>query len=112
MNAEQFDKLRKELADLSESIAAAKSPDYTQGNVDVLANFKKAAEEAGITPLQSWLVHFHKHYSAILRAAKNTSATPSEPVICRFADLRNYLDLGLALFADTTDLLKEKVIEG
>lgn len=95
-----FDKLVKILDNHADKIIERKRPDYTQENEDVLHNFKRAAEEAGITPLQVWLVHFHKQYSAVARFMKNPSAQASEPTVDRFADLRNYLQLGYALLAE------------
>ena len=101
MTQTEFDSLVAYLNDHANRIVAAKRPDYTQESDDVLQNFKDAAAQAGITPLQVWLVHFHKQYSAVARFAKNPSCSPSEPIINRFADLRNYLQLGFALYTET-----------
>lgn len=97
MNAEDFNKLVKQLEATADGIVAAKRPDYTQESQDVLQNFKDAAILAGITPLQAWMVHFQKQFSAIARYIKNPSCNPSESIESRFADMRNYLHLGYAL---------------
>lgn len=97
MNAQDFDLCVADLHAHADGIAKSKRPDYTQESEDVLANFKNAARDVGITPMQAWLVHFQKQYSAIARYIKNPSGTPSEPIKSRFADLRNYLDLGHCL---------------
>lgn len=100
MNIKLFEDTIQILNDHADKIVAKKRPDYTQESVDVLANFKNAAQEAGITPMQAWLVHFHKQYSAVARYVKHPNADVSEPMIDRFADLRNYLQLGFALMRD------------
>lgn len=86
-------------------IAARKRPDYTQMSADVLANFKDAARDAGITPLQAWLVHFQKQYSAVARFiktyGKEGAPPPSESVLSRYADLYNYILLGYALYRES-----------
>lgn len=100
MTTERFDNVVKVMHERADTIVAKKRPDYTQESIDVLANFKDASRDVGITPLQAWLVHFQKQYSAVARYVKNTNADPSEPMIDRFADLRNYLDLGFALIIE------------
>lgn len=100
MTQPEFDALIASLNDHADSIVARKRPDYTRENVDVLANFKETAEMAGITPLQCWMVHFYKQFSAIARAVKNPESTPSEPLKDRFADMWNYLQLGWALLRE------------
>lgn len=104
MTQKEFDELVREMHLLADSIVNAKRPDYTQGNADVLHNFRQAAEGAGISPLQAWFVHFHKQFSAVAKAAKSPFTPRSEPIANRFADLRNYLDLGYALFAELEGL--------
>jgi hypothetical protein len=98
MTLEEFDKVAASLNDLADQIVVKKRPDYTQQDTDVLANFKRAAHDAGITPLQAWLVHFQKQYSAVARYVANPTCEPSESITSRFADLRNYLQLGFALY--------------
>lgn len=100
MTAEDFNKLVKQLEAVADGIVAAKRPDYTQESDDVLQNFKDAAALAGITPLQAWMVHFQKQFSAIARYVKNPACKPSETIESRFADLRNYLHLGYGLVID------------
>jgi hypothetical protein len=96
----EFETVVSEMHTLASDIASAKRPDYTQESSDVLQNFKDGAKDAGIRPMQDWMVHFQKQYSAICRMVKNPAGTPSEPIIARFADLRNYLDLGYALYVE------------
>lgn len=102
MNAELYDQITTQLNSLANDIAASKRPDYTQESVDVLSNFKESARNAGITPLQAWLVHFHKQFSAVARHIANPSSTPSESIESRFCDLKNYIELGYALFREPT----------
>lgn len=96
----EFEKVVASLRIRADEIVGLKRQDYTQHSKDVLANFKRAAEHAGITPMQVWLVFFNKHYSAVASYVQKPLSQTSEPIIDRFADLRNYLDLGWALIND------------
>jgi hypothetical protein len=99
MTINKFDESQASLARLADGIAKAKRPDYTIGSADVLANFKRVAERAGIQPMQAWLIYFLKHVDAISSyAGGNTN--PSEPIDARFADAMNYLYLGYALIEE------------
>jgi len=97
-----FNTYINDLNSFADSIVAAKRPDYTRENTDVLSNFKETAAFCGITPLQAWLVHFYKQFSAVARFVKNPDATPSESLDSRFADMRNYLQLGYAILKEET----------
>jgi hypothetical protein len=97
LNAERFNEVKEELRLEAEGIATAKRPGYTQGNVDVLKNFKRAGEFAGVTALQAWSVYAWKHMAAILTYAKDPTIPQAEPILGRAADLRNYLDLFMGL---------------
>ena len=83
-----------ELLNLAHEIEIAKRPSYTQDSDDVLANFKKAAELSGCTPMQVWGAYFYKHVAAILSYAKDPDIPQAEPLDSRFADAINYLKLG------------------
>lgn len=102
MNAEEYDKAVQRLHDSAAKIVAEKRPAYIAASSDVLRNFKTAADEAGITPLQAWAVHFYKHVSAILAFAKDPNIPQAEAMIGRFSDAHNYLDLGWALATERT----------
>lgn len=102
MTQTEYDIAVQELTVLADGIVKAKRPDYTRESPDVLSNFKVSGDMAGITPLQAWAVHYYKQMSAIFRFAKNPTCNPSEPIASRFADARNYIDLGYALYRDTT----------
>lgn len=107
MTQQEFDETVGSMHQYAADIVRQKRPDYTQESSDVLANFLTAAHDAGITPLQAWLVHFQKQYSAVARFVKNPTAIPSEPMIGRFGDLRNYIDLGFALMTERRTHEKE-----
>lgn len=108
MNSTEFNKVVKQLNDTADTIVSQKRPDYTRQSSDVLNNFKEAAEMAGITPLQAWMVHFQKQFSAISRFVANDDCQPSEPIESRFADLRNYLHLGYALFLEFQQIKQQQ----
>jgi hypothetical protein len=54
-----------ELLGMAVAIQQAKQPSYTRGSGDVLQNFKSAAQAAGITPEQAWVVFAKKQWDAI-----------------------------------------------
>jgi hypothetical protein len=68
-----------------------KGNDYTRGkgDLDRTDNFKMAAENNGVTPLQAWGVYFYKHVSAVWRFLKD-GKVESEPIEGRIYDVINY----------------------
>ena len=99
-----YDDSVHELLDLAKRIEESKRPGYTQDSPDVLANFKKAGEMTGCTPMQAWGAYFYKHVAAILSYAKDPDIEQAEPLDGRFADAINYLKLGF-------HMLREEQIE-
>ena len=79
-------------------IYVVKGNDYTRGkgDLDRTDNFKMAAENNGITPLQAWGVYFYKHVSAVWRFLKD-GKVESEPIEGRIHDVINYSILLLLL---------------
>tara|TARA_R110002051_G_scaffold303115_1_gene371766 strand:- start:4347 stop:4724 length:378 start_codon:yes stop_codon:yes gene_type:complete len=99
-NGKDYDKCVKELEKLAKNIENAKRPGYTQANGDVLANFRKAAELSGTTPMQAWGVYFYKHVAAIMSYAKDPTIPQAEDIEGRFADAMNYLKLGFYILKE------------
>jgi hypothetical protein len=105
MNHQTFEQLRNSLHEKALAIANAKRPGYTQGNPDVLRNFKAVASRipgpAGqLTPGQAWSVYFLKHVDAVVTALSAPDLPQAEAVEGRFCDLLNYCDLGFGLFVE------------
>lgn len=103
MNTNEFFRAREELAAACLTVLEDKGKDYA-GNAeenDRLGNFKMIAgilaafSVDSSTPLGVWSVYFLKHVFAILAYAGQH--TESEPILGRFVDARNYLDLGYGL---------------
>jgi len=78
-----------------------KRASYTSGNENVLHNFVRDGEIAGIPPMQNWLAHFLKQVAAIVSFVKNPEIEPSEPLVSRAADLINYAVLMVAMAEDS-----------
>lgn len=110
MTSERFEQLKAELHASATGIADGKRPGYTQGNTDVLHNFKAAAKMAGITPLQAWSVYFWKHIAATLSYAKDPTLPQAEPMLGRISDARNYLDLFYGLVVEQEELAKSSAL--
>jgi hypothetical protein len=103
MTTEQYDAIANELMTLARDIEISKRPGYTVGSVDVLANFKRVAERAGVTVGQAWLVYFLKHIDAITTIVSRPDLPVSEAPPGRFADAINYLKLGYAIIKEPTE---------
>lgn len=101
MNALHFDAIRTNLSVERDSIVQSKRPEYTEGNADVLHNFKVVAAELGITPIQVWYVYFRKHVASISQFAAKPNLTLAEPISGRICDAMNYLELLAALVEDS-----------
>ena len=99
-NGKDYDDCVKELEKLAKNIEDSKRPGYTQANGDVLANFRKAAELSGTTPMQAWSVYFYKHVAAIMSFAKDPEIPQAESIEGRFADAMNYLKLGFYILKE------------
>jgi len=100
MNTEEFLKSCKELDTIAAHIRAAKAPAYNQNDgTDMLASFKRSAEQTGVNPLQAWGIHLEKQVSGIMTYVR--TGAESEPIESRFADVLNYLYLGFSLLEDS-----------
>lgn len=71
-----------------------KGEEYARSD-DQLANFKRAAEEAGIRPDQAWLVFFNKHIDSIKHYIRGGTVT--EDINSRIDDALLYLILYKAI---------------
>src|SRR5262245_30775383 len=98
MNAKDFADLRGKFNEECEALLLTKGQDYTS-NADRLSNFKEVAAMIGVSPLQVWAVYALKHWFAILNYVKR-GKVESEAIESRFADERNYIDLGYGLLHD------------
>jgi hypothetical protein len=93
----EYDKVAGDLMALALSIEDGKRPGYTVGSEDVLANFKRAAERAGVSVGQAWTILWLKHVDAVLSIMTRPDLPQAEAPPGRFADCLNYLRLGYAI---------------
>lgn len=106
MDTNTYDRMRKQLLDEAEKIQTSKRPGYTQGNPDVLRNFKSVGERVRTAkgeaagPGVAWGVYFLKHVDAIMAILTQPNLPVSETPVGRFADAINYLQLGYALYVE------------
>lgn len=103
MTDELFETFCQELYKRRKKIVDAKRPEYTEGNEDVLFNFKSTARELGITPKQVCYIFFRKHVASLAKFCAG-STNSSEPIEDRIADAMNYLELLNAIIKDTTEI--------
>jgi len=90
MTFKDFDTLHEKMIDEEKTIGNTKAIEYTQG--DRLDNFKRIAEEVGITPKQALWVYLKKHLDSIAKYIL-TDKVLSEPIEERIKDARVYLSL-------------------
>lgn len=98
MNRTKYNQLVEKLVAEELELAAKKGKDYA-GDADVCANFKRAADNLGISKYQIWGVYANKHWDAINAFCKN-GKVESEPLRERAKDVRIYLQLLLAMFEE------------
>lgn len=105
MNQEEFKKLYTDMRVKEQDLLGFKRGEYTQGDEDVLINFKQVAAFMNITPEEVCLTYMMKHIQSITMAVKRNpgikfewkTETGEEGLAQRFSDARNYLLLLAAL---------------
>lgn len=98
MTPEQFESVRANIESSCLKLLVEKGADYTDGK-DRLHNFKTISNDLGVSPLVAWFVYAYKHWKSIANYVR-TGQSQSEDIRGRFMDLRNYLDLGLAIVTE------------
>ena len=73
MTQKEFNRLSKALDIMSKEIMKNKGPEYTQQDLDVLANFKNTAERLNTTPLKIWGAFFDKQISSVYAHLNNVN---------------------------------------
>ena len=104
MNNQTFDLLLEETFEKIRSVLKSKGADYAVDS-DRVSNFKKSAENLGLSPFQVWGVYKNKHTDAINRFCRD-GHLESEPLEMRIIDEINYDILLLALYKDYQDANK------
>lgn len=74
-----------------------KGQEYTRGDADVLANFKRVGSSMALDPLKVWWIYFHKHVDALANFVRTGTEASDEGIEGRIDDLQVYLDLGRGL---------------
>ena len=97
MSKTEFQELLAQVCAHMHDLTATKGEEYSRDE-DQLANFKRAAVEAGITPQQAWLVFFNKHLDSIKTWVRG--GTLSESIESRIDDALLYLILLRAIVKD------------
>lgn len=103
MKTYDFISMKKDMLEYAEDVAKTKRVEYTGASEDILTNFKRIAKRLGLSPLQVWAVYFNKHVDSVNTFIKGTDEI-SEPMESRFADMLNYLFLGMALIIEQEEL--------
>ena len=99
MKTYDFISMKRDLLEYADDVANTKRVEYTGASQDVLMNFKRIANRLGLSPLQVWSVYFNKHVDSVNTYIKGVDEV-SEPMESRFADMLNYLFLGMALIIE------------
>lgn len=99
MDIKTLTEFRNRFNEDCEETLLKKGDAYTRGSEDRLGNFKEVGENLSIEPLMAWAVYFHKHFDAVMYFLKTGKEGP-EGIRENFKDMRNYIDLGLALIEE------------
>ena len=90
MQLDTFDALVDAFFDKCKEVLKTKGADYTKQSDNKLANFEKAAQRRGMSPLTVISVYQDKHRDAIDSYIKNGELESSESLEMRFVDEINY----------------------
>jgi len=101
MKDKEFQSVLTELIKECKEVLRGKGHDYTGGDSDRLINFKRNADNLGLSSMHVWAVYAGKHWDSICTLVKTGRQESGEPVKGRFLDLINYMILGYALYQDT-----------
>lgn len=96
MTREEFQKLIADFRREQDEIMFKKNEEYTRGEDNVIANFIRTAEAAGITVEQAWGVMISKQFDAIMNWVKGNQLK-SETLASRLFDLSNFVLLLLPI---------------
>lgn len=99
MNRDNFENLLANLWGAEMDISRKKGKDYS-GDMDVLSNFKRIADELDSTPEIVLYVYFAKHLDAVRSYIKN-GELESESLENRIVDMRLYLALLYAMYCES-----------
>jgi hypothetical protein len=97
MDSKTFYELAERMVRDEMETVATKGYEYTCGSADVLQNFKGAAANIGLSPLQIWATFANKHWQSIMSYVRTGKEASDESVEGRIKDLRNYLTFLRAL---------------
>lgn len=100
MNRDDFEKLISAAGIRRAGLRRDKGQEYTQGDADVLANFKKGGLDLDLPAMKIWWVYYKKHQDAVLSFIKSGKEYSSESIEGRIDDMQVYLDLLRGLVAE------------
>lgn len=109
MDKQRFAALLEETYETLARLTATKGEEYSR-DADQLANFRRAAAEAGISAEQAWLVFFNKHIDSIKTWIRGGKIT--EGIEGRIDDAILYLCLLKALGRDNNATGKHNIAVG
>ena len=116
MNKEKFKKLYTEMRAKEQDLLGVKRHEYTQGDDDVLLNFKQSAAFIGCDPKDVCIAYLMKHVQSVVLAVKKDrdlkfvweNPDGTEGLAQRFCDARNYLVLLAGLIEDQKSTSKDQ----
>jgi hypothetical protein len=96
---DKFQIMLNEVLDSMRALTASKGEEYARSD-DQFANFKRSAEEAGVTKFQIWLVFFNKHMDSIKYFVKHGELKSTETLLSRIDDAILYLILMRGMYIE------------
>lgn len=107
MDGKTFDELVEEARARQDELLESKGRDYTRGDPDRLANFKRWGTELDVEPMKVLGVYMGKHIDSAVAYIKTGGESESEPIQSRLDDVHNYLYLLEAMIIDVAEGAKE-----
>lgn len=118
MKADELNALERQAAARMVELRAQKGKEYTRGDADVLANFKRVGRElVGITITADnaaaivWFVYFHKHFDALASFIRNGAESSNEGIEGRIDDMQVYLTLQRGIAQELKAVTQRRQVE-
>lgn len=99
MQWNQLQNLHASMSETEAELLFSKGKEYAS-DADALSNFKRRAEDVGVSPEQICWIFASKHFDSIKSYVAKGQTFSNEPIEGRIADARNYLLLLLALIQE------------
>lgn len=110
MKADKLAELTRQADERKLKLRIDKGAEYTRGDSDVLANFKRHAQGIGLNPMQVWFIYLAKHIDAVASYCNTGRESSNEPIEGRVDDIEVYMMLFRGLVYENKESRKKDEI--